>query len=94
MEFREITDYHIAMAEITEIAVADAYQRRGIATRILEHAEHVARERGVHVLRSETGIENVASQGLHAKLGFETYHVLYEKLLVEDPSRNWTGRES
>jgi ribosomal protein S18 acetylase RimI-like enzyme len=88
MEFREITDYHVSMAEITEIAVAEAFHRRGIATQMLTYAEQVARERGVQVLRSETGIENVASQGLHAKLRFYTYHLLYEKLLVDDPTQN------
>jgi GNAT superfamily N-acetyltransferase len=92
--FWDIPDYNITVAEVNDIAVANAYQRRGIATQMLAHAEQLARERGAHVFRSGTGIENLASQRLHAKQGFETYHVLYEKLLVDDPTRNWTRGSS
>lgn len=48
---------------------------------MLAHAERVARERGAGLLRSEAGIENLASHGLHEKLGFDTYQLKYEKLL-------------
>jgi len=33
----------------------------------------LVRENGAQVLRSETGIDNVASQRLHEKSGFQTY---------------------
>lgn len=89
--FTDIADYNLTFAEIDDIAVADAYQRRGIASQMLMPVELLARERGAHILRSETGIENIASQGLHTKLDFQTYHLRYEKLLVDDPTQNWTN---
>ena len=52
---------------------ADA--RRSMA----EPLPDLARERGATVLRSGTGIENMASRELHAKLGFQVSRVEFEK---------------
>jgi L-amino acid N-acyltransferase YncA len=46
---------------------------------MIKHVEDLARERGATVLRSGTGIENTASRELHAKLGFQTCHMDFEK---------------
>jgi GNAT superfamily N-acetyltransferase len=61
--------------------VASEYQRRGIATQVIKHVEELARRRGATWLRSGTGIENMASQRLHKKSGFYTYHMEFEKEL-------------
>ena len=81
--FSEIGDYGITVAEVKDIIVTDDYRHRGIGRKMLEHAEQLARDRGADIFRSETGIDNKASQKLHASSGFETYHILYEKLLTD-----------
>ena len=77
--FHDWPDYHDIDAEINDILVAPEFQRRGIATQMIKHVEDLARERGATVLRSGTGIENMASRELHAKLGFQTCHMDFEK---------------
>ena len=80
--FTNMPDYNISIAEINDIAVAPDFQRRRIALKLMAYVEKQARERGANLLRSGTGFENVASQGLHAKSGFQTYSIRYEKLLT------------
>ncbi len=80
--FSEVTGYDISLAEIRDLEVSPTHQRRGIGRLMLKSAERVARAAGATALRSETGIPNDASQALHAKGGFETYRVLYEKMLA------------
>ena len=53
---------------------------------MLRRVELLAKERGASWLRSEAGIENAASQALHAKHGFRQYHIGYEKLLADEES--------
>ncbi len=80
----EIEGYAVTVADVNDIEVAPQDQRRGIGTLMLQHAEALARERGAQLMRSETGIENEASQALHARLGFDVYRLQYEKALRED----------
>lgn len=82
--FTDIPDYNLTIAEVKDIVVAPDFQRRGIGLKVMEHVEQLARERGAQVLRSETGIDNVASQRLHEKSGFQTYGMLYEKVLDDE----------
>jgi ribosomal protein S18 acetylase RimI-like enzyme len=77
----DVEGYGITTASIMDIIVAPDYQRRGIGLMILTHAEKLAKERGAALLRSDTGIENIASQRLHEKFGFKTYRIHYEKVL-------------
>lgn len=77
--FEDIEGYDTTVAYVTDIAVMTDFRGKGIGTEMLEHIEEVARVRGAHLLRSDTGIENEASQKLHEKLGFKSYHILYEK---------------
>jgi ribosomal protein S18 acetylase RimI-like enzyme len=79
--FAEIEGYELTVAEVMDIELIPAYQRQGHGSMILAHAETLAIERGAQVLRSETGVENVASQALHRKAGFEVHRLRYEKLL-------------
>lgn len=79
--FTDVQDYGITIAGIMDIAVAPDYQRKGIGTTMLRHIEELAKEQGATFLRSDTGIENVASQRLHESFGFEPYRIHYEKAL-------------
>ncbi|MCH8316427.1 MAG: GNAT family N-acetyltransferase, partial [Planctomycetes bacterium] len=89
--FYEIVDYSITVAEVRDLEVSPEFHRRGIGTQMLEHAENVVRSHGADLLRSETETANVASQRMHEKYGFATYHLQYEKLLTELP-RKRSGR--
>ena len=80
--FEDIQGYGITIAGIMDIAVAPDYQRRGIGLMMLKRVEKLAKERGVTLLRSDTGIKNVASQKLHEKFGFKPYRIYYEKVLT------------
>jgi ribosomal protein S18 acetylase RimI-like enzyme len=77
----DIQDYSMTVAGIMDIAVAPDYQREGIGTMMLEHIEELAKEKGAALIRSDTGIENIASQRLHEKFGFKPYRIHYEKAL-------------
>lgn len=80
--FVGIKGYDITIAELMDIAVAPDHQRRGIGFMMMERIEKIAKERGATLLRSCTGIENVASQRLHEKFGFKPYRIDYEKVLL------------
>jgi ribosomal protein S18 acetylase RimI-like enzyme len=79
--FTDVQGYNLTIAEIMDIAVAPEYRRRGIGLRMLKHIEKLTKQRGATLLRSGTGIENVASQKLHEKLGFWPYRIHYEKVV-------------
>jgi len=79
--FTDVQDYGMTIAGIMDIAVARDYQRRGIGTTMLRHVEELAKEQGATLLRSDTGIENLASQKLHESCGFRPYRIHYEKVL-------------
>jgi GNAT superfamily N-acetyltransferase len=79
--FNDIPDYGLSVAEINDLLVAPEFQRRGVGTRMLEYIEKKAKEKGANLLRSETGIENLASRKLHEKFGFHEYRILFEKKL-------------
>jgi GNAT superfamily N-acetyltransferase len=80
--FTDWSEYNVTGAEIRDIMVTPEFQRRGIATQVIRHVEELAREKGASILRSGTGIENTASQGLHTGLGFHTWHLDFEKELL------------
>ena len=65
--FSEITDYSITVAEVNDLEVSPELWRRGIGTQMLERAERVARNHRTDLLRSETGVDNLASQKMHAQ---------------------------
>ena len=88
--FKDVKDYEVTIAEVNDIAVSKSHRRKGIGTKILQHVEQLVRERGAHLLRSEAGIENVASDQLHLKAGFKPYRIEYEKALVPKP--DWIQR--
>jgi GNAT superfamily N-acetyltransferase len=77
--FEDIEGYDRTIAYVMDIAVMADFRGQGVGTEIMGHIEEVTRVRGANLLRSDTGIENEASQKLHEKLGFKPYHILYEK---------------
>jgi len=79
--FTDVQDYGMTIAEIMDIAVARDYRCRGIGTTMLRHVEELAKEQKATLLRSDTGIENLASQKLHESYGFKPYRIHYEKVL-------------
>ncbi|WP_324674566.1 GNAT family N-acetyltransferase [Hymenobacter sp. GOD-10R] len=52
------------------LAVDPAAQGKGVAVALLNKAEELAREQGLHVLRVDTNSENQATQRLFPKLGY------------------------
>ena len=77
----DIPEYDFTYAEVRDIAVAQSHRRQGLGKTIMDYVESQAMACGAKVLRSEVGIENVASQGLHQKVGYQTYRLLVEKVL-------------
>ena len=88
--FSEIGDYGITVAELKDIIVTADYRRRGIAKKMLAHAEQLACERGADIFRSGTGTENTASQKLHTGSGFKPHYIQYEKLLTDPLKKAFT----
>lgn len=67
------------IAELGDIAILPEYQRLGIGLALLRAIEVHAVEHGADILRSAAGIENVASQRLHERAGWQRYEIGYEK---------------
>lgn len=57
-------------AEVVSIAVMPDYQRRGIATALLQHAIGTARRAGFHLLEIGTGNSGVGQIALYERCGF------------------------
>ena len=82
--FVEISGYDLTIAEVNDLEVSPEFHRRGIGSRMMEHAEQMARERGADLLRTETGVANVATQALLARSGFQVHRLQYEKVLSDN----------
>ncbi len=91
--FHDVPDYGLTIGEVMDIAVAPEYQRQGIGRQMLRRAEVVARKHGSTLLRSDTGIENVASQRLHESLDFQPHRLSYEKVLRHNKPIRWESAE-
>ena len=63
---------------------------------MLEHVQELAKDRGAHVIHSNTGVANAPSLGLHAKFGFQPMAVSYQLLLgnEDDLRANLFGHSS
>lgn len=69
--------------ELANIAIADAFRRRGLGRRLLEHVMAVARERGVETLVLEVRVSNRAAAALYERYGF--VEVGYRKDYYDQP---------
>jgi len=55
---------------ITTIGVAPEHRRRGLANKMLEHAEEALRKRNIGVVMLEVRVGNHAAQNLYRELGY------------------------
>jgi GNAT superfamily N-acetyltransferase len=55
---------------VHRVAVDPEFRGKGIAAELMMHAEVVAKERGITVLRVDTNTKNEATQKLFPKLGY------------------------
>lgn len=67
------------LANIHDVIVAPEFRGNGIAIRMLEQAERMARERGCCKLTLEVLEGNPAAQRLYRKVGFDGYRLSPEK---------------
>lgn len=56
---------------IYDLAVAESYRRRGIATALINSLQRIAKERGAYVIfvQADTGVEDEPAIALYTKLG-------------------------
>jgi GNAT superfamily N-acetyltransferase len=93
-------DIHEAAIVVHRLAVDPAFRGAGIAAALMQQAETVARDRGITILRIDTGMQNAATQRLFQKLGYSLageislnfrpgLRVLcYEKRLDQSPNQS------
>jgi ribosomal protein S18 acetylase RimI-like enzyme len=55
---------------VHRLAVDPDFRGAGVATALMQHAEAIAKERGITVLRIDTNTKNEATQRLFPKLGY------------------------
>lgn len=63
---------HEDAAELA-VAVADAWQHRGVGTLLIEHLVHAARERGIHTIEADTLASNRAVHQVFSDLGLPVH---------------------
>ncbi|WP_457030747.1 GNAT family N-acetyltransferase, partial [Kitasatospora sp. P5_F3] len=63
---------HVDTAELA-LAVADAWQHRGVGTLLIEHLVHAARERGVRAIEADTLAGNRAVHRVFSDLGLPVH---------------------
>ncbi len=61
---------NMTFGHILTVDVAPAYQRKGIAKKMLQQIETILRERGIKECRLEVRENNVAALNLYKKLGY------------------------
>jgi [ribosomal protein S18]-alanine N-acetyltransferase len=57
---------------ITTIGVAPEHRRRGLAQKLLVHAENAMQRRQISVVRLEVRVSNVGAQSLYRQFGYST----------------------
>lgn len=63
------------LVNVHDVVVRESHRRRGIATRMFDEVEAIARERGACKLTLEVLDGNAAARGLYAALGFADYQL-------------------
>ncbi|MFV1922453.1 MAG: AAC(3)-I family aminoglycoside N-acetyltransferase [Methylotenera sp.] len=74
---------------IYDLAVSEAYRRKGIATALIEKLKTIAAERGAYVIfvQADTGIEDEPAIALYTKLGVRE-DVLHFDIQVSQKNKN------
>jgi ribosomal protein S18 acetylase RimI-like enzyme len=70
-------------AHILLLYVLPTYRRQGIATALIQHAEHWAKQRGDRQMGLQVFQENQAALNLYTKLGYQTCSLWMTKPLSE-----------
>ena len=63
-------DHNEAAIVVHRLAVDPEFRGAGVARALMQHAEEVARSQGIHTIRIDTNIENLATQRLFPGLGY------------------------
>lgn len=68
---------------VQDIYIEPEHRNNGIAYRLLEFCEELARDRGSNSLRLETDTDNIHARNLYEKFGFESFprKITYMKFL-------------
>lgn len=69
---------------INRLAVLPEYRRRGVALRLVRAAERALRGRGMEIFAALIEEDNVASQTLFRKLGYDPQSILYYRRKLRD----------
>jgi GNAT superfamily N-acetyltransferase len=86
-----VSDLREGAPEIRDVGVADAWQRRGIGTRLIEASAEEARDAGFDRVGLSVGLEESygGAQQMYERLGFERAHgpfISSARLEAEDGS--------
>jgi [ribosomal protein S18]-alanine N-acetyltransferase len=57
---------------VTTVGVAPEHRRRGLAQKLLVHAEAALRRRHISMIRLEVRVSNIAAQSLYRQFGYAT----------------------
>jgi ribosomal protein S18 acetylase RimI-like enzyme len=72
---------------VSALGVERAYQRRGVATRLMEAVERWGRERGATLVSLDTWVHSEQSVPFYERrMGYRRASIIFEKVL-EDPGR-------
>lgn len=73
--------YEKRWLNIDQVAVLPAYQNRGVARQLLEHAERLAEAKGISCLQLDHWAQNAVASGFFTKNGFGYFNHRMEKHL-------------
>jgi GNAT superfamily N-acetyltransferase len=77
-----LADYPYRRVHVEALGTADGYQRRGLATQLVEAVEAWARERGVRAISAETYLDSPASIPFwERRMGYRRRSVKFTKRL-------------
>jgi len=79
-----IYDMSINSIIIYRLAVACEFQKKGIATSLLNHAEIIAKKMNINRIRLDTSIYNKESNNLYKKLGYTLVKTLKKEREIID----------
>ena len=71
----------LPFVHISSIAVEPAWRRRGIASRLMEQVEALARLAGVDTVELEVSLVNLEAMRLYERRGYVTYRAVMKKAL-------------
>ncbi|MDQ6786326.1 MAG: ribosomal protein S18-alanine N-acetyltransferase [Acidobacteriota bacterium] len=63
---------------ITTIGIAPEHRRRGLADKLLNHAENALRARDINTVRLEVRVENFVAQALYRRRGYAVLQKLFQ----------------